>query len=315
MVFNKEFSVTRIEPYKTGEEFVTTPELFLYLRNQAHERKMVNYIDIVEAFNLPYRQGHSMARQITGALYEILKFNIQHNQPPLTALVVNKTGENAGLPGTGFWNEYFANKAGDLRDVSRAELHAKMVQEVCNFWGTTPLNAVKAPLNLNLPRHFTPRMAGPGFPLAYLSENIEYSVIPHLPREKLEDGDEYLELMEFLRELVYKPDGRIVSGTAPLNTLLPKLEAYTRSTIYARVMMEKIQRLKPEICIQERHYLTYGSVRTRVATWRSTPVYLTDYASARGTVSNKLHEVIATTIDTVSVGNENAQTLGWADSY
>jgi len=69
----------------------------------AMERRTTTYEELAGLVGIPNR-GNQMAKTIGGLLTHIFHFCIEKNWPHLTSLVVRKSGTNAGLPGSGFWN-------------------------------------------------------------------------------------------------------------------------------------------------------------------------------------------------------------------
>lgn len=69
----------------------------------AVEKQTTTYEELATLVGLP-NQGNAMAKAIGECLTRIFHFCVEKNWPHLTALVVRKSGTNAGLPGSGFWN-------------------------------------------------------------------------------------------------------------------------------------------------------------------------------------------------------------------
>lgn len=83
--------------------YTKTQEVYRYIVNVAQQHgQTVTYQDIARACNLP-DIGNNMSAKISPILANIFLFCMIHHLPYLTSIVVRKSGNEAGLPGSGFW--------------------------------------------------------------------------------------------------------------------------------------------------------------------------------------------------------------------
>ena len=77
--------------------------------------------------------GNAMASAIAEVLTQVFDWCKEHELPPLTAIVVRKSGQHKGLPGKGFWDLMGI----EMTDFTTAELrqkHQEILKEVFDFW-------------------------------------------------------------------------------------------------------------------------------------------------------------------------------------
>lgn len=74
-----------------------------FLVMKAQNRQTVTYEDLAIKHNLP-SSGNALGGALAPILYEIYKWCDERHLPPLSALVVRKSGPAEGLPGRGFWS-------------------------------------------------------------------------------------------------------------------------------------------------------------------------------------------------------------------
>lgn len=67
-----------------------------------HHGQTVTYQEIAQGCDLP-AIGNNMSAKISPILANIFMFCMIHHLPYLTSIVVRKSGNEAGLPGSGFW--------------------------------------------------------------------------------------------------------------------------------------------------------------------------------------------------------------------
>ena len=79
-----------------------TKRVYLFLVEKAMMRETTTYVEIAEAHGLP-TTGNALGAALSPILGSILEFCRDNKQPPLTALVVRKSGADQGMPGNGFW--------------------------------------------------------------------------------------------------------------------------------------------------------------------------------------------------------------------
>lgn len=73
-----------------------------FLIHKAQYRKTTTYEEIAIAFNLP-SSGNALGGTLSPILGDIFHWCKQRGQPHLTSIVVRKSGQDAGIPGAGFW--------------------------------------------------------------------------------------------------------------------------------------------------------------------------------------------------------------------
>ena len=89
-----------------------------YLVALGSEEKTTDYETLARRLGLP-DTGSQLGRNISPILSDIFAWCQENDLPPLTSLVVRKSGTDKGLPGKGFWELYSVYEA----DVStRKEL-------------------------------------------------------------------------------------------------------------------------------------------------------------------------------------------------
>lgn len=76
--------------------------IFHTLIATAKEGDTITYSKLAKIHNLP-ETGNALGTALSLPLGKILLHCEEHNLPPLTAIVVRKSGEDRGLPGRGFW--------------------------------------------------------------------------------------------------------------------------------------------------------------------------------------------------------------------
>jgi len=103
----------------------------------AARRQTTTYSELAEMLGLP-TTGNALGQALSPLLYEILDWCKIHNVPPLTVLVVRKSGADAGLPGQGFWNCLnllpLLESEETMRTTKR-RMTRELTEEVYAYWG------------------------------------------------------------------------------------------------------------------------------------------------------------------------------------
>jgi len=100
------------------------------LINVATNRKTITYSELASKLELP-TSGNALGQALSPILYNILRWSQCRGMPPLTAVVVNKSGLNKGYPGQGFWNALFETKF-SVEDM--AAWFTSILKSVHDYW-------------------------------------------------------------------------------------------------------------------------------------------------------------------------------------
>lgn len=101
-----------------------------HLMKLAMLRKTTNYLDLAREFELP-EEWPVMGTVLSPVLYNILNWCQQRRLPPLTVLVVRRSGEDQGIPGRGFW---VGIGQPELTRAERRAVTSYLTEEVFNFF-------------------------------------------------------------------------------------------------------------------------------------------------------------------------------------
>lgn len=82
--------------------------VFDFLVKAARQKRTITYETIALEFGLPSK-GSQLGTVLSPILGDIYRFCEQRKMPPLTVLVIRKSGESMGLPGKGFWDLYLTS--------------------------------------------------------------------------------------------------------------------------------------------------------------------------------------------------------------
>lgn len=89
-----------------GEAFVNPMhirrEVFFFLVKKAFKRETTTYQELATEFDLP-TTGNQLGSSLAPILRDLVIWCQERKIPPISALVVRKSGGDAGLPGSGFW--------------------------------------------------------------------------------------------------------------------------------------------------------------------------------------------------------------------
>jgi hypothetical protein len=77
-------------------------KIYGYLVNKAFKRETTTYLELATEFDLP-KAGNQMGSTLAPILRDLVIWCTARAQPPISALVVRKSGGDEGLPGSGFW--------------------------------------------------------------------------------------------------------------------------------------------------------------------------------------------------------------------
>lgn len=94
--------------------------VFGHLVESAAFEFTTTYEMIAVKHGLP-KSGNQLGSTLSPILADIYRFCHEMRLPPLTSIVVRKSGTDAGLPGKGFWTIYSDLTYGDGRDFTRDE--------------------------------------------------------------------------------------------------------------------------------------------------------------------------------------------------
>lgn len=105
--------------------------IFAFLMKKALLRETATYEEIALKFELP-STGNGLGASLSPKLGHILTWCQQHGLPPISVLVVRKSGAQMGLPGRGFWSMVGLE---DLDDNAKRIVTAKLQAEVFKCFG------------------------------------------------------------------------------------------------------------------------------------------------------------------------------------
>lgn len=100
-------------------------QICLFLIDKAQRKETTTYQTIAEQFGLP-ASGNSLSAAVSPLLGAIFEWCESVNIPPLTSIVVRKSGTRRGCPGKGFWVLY--NAGGDFTVVDADD--TKQVRDI-----------------------------------------------------------------------------------------------------------------------------------------------------------------------------------------
>lgn len=101
--------------------------VYAYLVERASVGETTNYEQIALQFGLP-SSGNQLGSTLTPILEDIFVFCESHHLPPLTSIVVRKSGTDAGLPGKGFWTLIAKLQFESNREFTRQEKEVLLKQ-------------------------------------------------------------------------------------------------------------------------------------------------------------------------------------------
>ena len=77
-------------------------QIALFIIEKAMQKQTTTYQEIAIKFGLP-DSGNQMGVVLSPVLRDIFFWSTNNDMPPLTAIVVRKSGQDKGQPGEGFW--------------------------------------------------------------------------------------------------------------------------------------------------------------------------------------------------------------------
>lgn len=75
----------------------------------AQNRTTITYEDLAKRLPGFPTAGSALGQALIAPLYDVLHWCKDRGVPPLTSLVVRKSGADQGIPGRGFWEAYTPN--------------------------------------------------------------------------------------------------------------------------------------------------------------------------------------------------------------
>jgi hypothetical protein len=110
-------------------------QIYSYLIGKAFLGHTTTYEAIANEFGLP-NKGNQLGSTLSPLLSSIYEFCEKTSQPPLTVIVVRKSGELKGLPGNGFWSLYNKHPVISVEtNAARREYTQALQSEVFEYWG------------------------------------------------------------------------------------------------------------------------------------------------------------------------------------
>lgn len=82
-----------------------TKKILAFLIAKAIDKETTTYEEVAIAHGLP-DSGSQLGQVLSPILYDILDACRANGWPPLTSIVVRKSGADKGLPGAGFWSAF-----------------------------------------------------------------------------------------------------------------------------------------------------------------------------------------------------------------
>lgn len=105
-------------------------EILAYLIKKAFTGQTSTYVELATEFGLPNR-GNQMGTAIAPILRDLVIWCQLRGIPPIPALVVRKTGGDAGIPGSGFWPMVNLN---GLSRTAKIRHTARFHAEIYNYF-------------------------------------------------------------------------------------------------------------------------------------------------------------------------------------
>ncbi len=106
------------------------PEVFAFLVKKAVMKETTTYQEIADNVPGVPKEGNALGAALSPVLEGIFRWCESKGLPNIASLVIRKSGQDAGIPGSGFWD-----LAGVPREVTRdkkrvmvAEYHQKVFE-------------------------------------------------------------------------------------------------------------------------------------------------------------------------------------------
>lgn len=128
-------------PKNTVNQIEVTKLVFSYLVIMATAKRLTTYEEIAKAHYLP-DHGRVLGAILSPILEEILQFGKKRGWPPLTSIVVRKSGADEGLPGTGFWKSMSFDEQVYTREMKRT-LTSMFHAQVFDYFDIPPAMKTK----------------------------------------------------------------------------------------------------------------------------------------------------------------------------
>ena len=106
---------------------IAVKHIYRFLVHKAQNKQTTYYEEIAIKFQSLglYTSGSALGACLTPILDDIFNWCKNRGHPPLTSIVVRKSGADAGFPGRGFWDAY------GMPDIHNLEANQK--QRIVNF--------------------------------------------------------------------------------------------------------------------------------------------------------------------------------------
>ncbi len=111
------------------------------LLERAMTSSPITYEELARQIGVPH-SGNALGRALTPILTHILNWCVDRGMPPLTALVVRKSGRMQGLPSPTFFALMGVEEPNKASKVFLAQLHASHLEDISSFFSMT-LNETK----------------------------------------------------------------------------------------------------------------------------------------------------------------------------
>lgn len=106
--------------------------IFAFLLKKALTHDTATYEEIALKFGLP-SSGNGLGASLSPKLGHILTWCQAHGLPPISVLVVRKSGAQEGLPGRGFWSMVGLE---ELDDEAKRVVTTKLQKDVYEIFGS-----------------------------------------------------------------------------------------------------------------------------------------------------------------------------------
>ena len=110
-------------------------QIYRFLVQKAQNKQTTYYEEIAIKFQHLglHTTGCALGACLSPVLDDILQWCLKRGQPPLTALVVRKSGADEGLPGMGFWTALGMPSLNQYKDEKRAMVEV-FQQQIFNYY-------------------------------------------------------------------------------------------------------------------------------------------------------------------------------------
>jgi hypothetical protein len=105
-------------------------QVLAYLVNKAFKKETTTYLELATEFGLP-TTGNQLGSALAPVLRDLVTWCQNRSLPPISALVVRKSGGDEGLPGSGFWP--MVDEIG-ITKARKRELTAKYHKEIFAYY-------------------------------------------------------------------------------------------------------------------------------------------------------------------------------------